>query len=111
MKSSAMTKAYIGVMVGLVCSVGCVPSQATGPLFTPSDTVDSKRSVVYVYFPHTTASNALYQGLVINGELKSRLDYGGYYVFVSPRGVQRLRRSMMRTISWRSISLGDVPIS
>jgi|CXWL01.1.fsa_nt_gi hypothetical protein len=59
---------------------------ATGSLFRPAENVDPQRSVVYVYFPYGTNSSNACQGFSVNGARITRLDYGGYYSFVSLPG-------------------------
>ena len=69
--------------VALLSPLGCVRPLATGPLFTQMPDFDPSKALVVVYFP-TSIYNGVTQGIVINGKLEKRLDYGGYDTILLP---------------------------
>lgn len=70
----------------LICLPGCLSNLATGPLFHQIENVDPQQSVIYLYYPYSSSATNSQHGLSINGVLVTRLDYGGYFSFVSSPG-------------------------
>lgn len=69
----------------LIASLGCVRGLATGPLFSETPAVEPSKALVLVYFP-TSIRRGVTQGIVVNGKLEKRLDYGGYVAILLPPG-------------------------